>query len=48
MKAGLVQEVLTVEIPRPRGRLAALRGNAEFGRKRLALWELLHEERQPA
>lgn len=48
MKAGLVQEVLTVEIPRPRGRLAALRGNAEFGRKRLALWELLHEERQSA
>jgi len=48
MKAGRVEQVLTIEIPRPRGKLAGLRGNAEFGRKRLALWELLHEERQSA
>ena len=48
MKAGRVEQVLTIEIPRPRGKLAGLRGNTEFGRKRLALWELLHEERQSA
>jgi NitT/TauT family transport system ATP-binding protein len=42
MRAGRVADELTVEIPRPRGQLAGLRGNAEFGRKRLALWELLH------
>ena len=42
MKAGRVDTVLTVDIPRPRGPLAGLRGNAEFGRKRLALWERLH------
>ncbi|MDB5118651.1 MAG: transporter ATP-binding protein [Mucilaginibacter sp.] len=43
MKAGRVDTVLTVDIPRPRGKLAGLRGNAEFGRKRLALWERLHD-----
>jgi NitT/TauT family transport system ATP-binding protein len=42
MKAGRVDTILTVDIPRPRGQLAGLRGNAEFGRKRLALWERLH------
>ena len=48
MKAGRVDEILTVEIPRPRGKLAGLRGNAEFGRKRLALWERLHDNKQAA
>jgi NitT/TauT family transport system ATP-binding protein len=48
MKAGRVDEILTVEIPRPRGKLAGLRGNAEFGRKRLALWERLHDTKQAA
>jgi NitT/TauT family transport system ATP-binding protein len=43
MKAGRVDTILTVDIPRPRGPLAGLRGNAEFGRKRLALWERLHD-----
>jgi NitT/TauT family transport system ATP-binding protein len=43
MKAGKVDTILTVDIPRPRGKLAGLRGNAEFGRKRLALWERLHD-----
>lgn len=42
MKAGRVDTILSVDIPRPRGKLAGLRGNAEFGRKRLALWERLH------
>ena len=44
MKAGKVDGILTVEIPRPRGKLAGLRGNAEFGRKRLLLWERLQEQ----
>ena len=47
MRSGRVQETLSVEIPRPRGKLAALRGNPEFGRKRLALWELLRDAQEP-
>jgi len=43
MNAGRVAEELTVDIPRPRGKLAGLRGNEEFGRKRLALWERLRD-----
>jgi NitT/TauT family transport system ATP-binding protein len=43
MKAGRVDTILTIDIPRPRGKLAGLRGNAEFGRKRLALWECLQD-----
>jgi NitT/TauT family transport system ATP-binding protein len=48
LKAGRIAQELTVEIPRPRGKLASLRGNAEFVRKRLALWELLHDVKQAA
>jgi NitT/TauT family transport system ATP-binding protein len=48
LRAGRIAQELTVEIPRPRGNLAGLRGNAEFVQKRLALWELLHDVKQEA
>lgn len=48
MKEGRVDTVFTIEIPRPRGKLAGLRGNAEFGRKRLALWDRLHDMKKAA
>ncbi|MDP2778936.1 ABC transporter ATP-binding protein [Devosia sp.] len=44
MSRGRVAEMLDVHLPRPRPSLAALRGNPEFGNKRLRLWELLKTE----
>jgi NitT/TauT family transport system ATP-binding protein len=44
MSRGRVAEVLDIHLPRPRPSLAALRGNPEFGEKRLRLWELLRTE----
>ena len=44
MSRGRVAETLEVRLPRPRPSLAALRGNPEFGEKRLRLWELLKSE----
>ena len=44
MSRGRVAEMLDVRLPRPRPSLAALRGDPEFGDKRLRLWELLKTE----
>ncbi|QDZ11681.1 ABC transporter ATP-binding protein [Devosia ginsengisoli] len=44
MSQGRVAETLEMRLPRPRPSLAALRGNPEFGEKRLRLWELLKNE----
>lgn len=44
MSRGRVAEVLDIKLPRPRPSLAALRGNPEFGDKRLRLWDLLRTE----
>jgi len=44
MSRGRVAEIIEVKLPRPRPSLAALRGNPEFGEKRLRLWELLKTE----
>nr|WP_156621637.1 ABC transporter ATP-binding protein [Agrobacterium vitis] len=43
MEKGVVKEILNIKLPRPRPSLAALRGNPEFGDKRLRLWELLRQ-----
>jgi NitT/TauT family transport system ATP-binding protein len=44
MSRGVVKEIIPVNLPRPRPSLAALRGNPEFGEKRLRLWNLLKTE----
>lgn len=44
METGLVKEEIPVQLPRPRPSLAALRGNPEFGAKRLRVWELLNHK----
>ncbi|MBK1795496.1 ABC transporter ATP-binding protein [Devosia sp. WQ 349] len=44
MSQGRVKEVLEVHLPRPRPSLAALRGDPEFGEKRLRLFDLLKSE----
>ncbi len=43
MSRGYVKDIFPVHLPRPRPSLAALRGNREFGEKRLKLWKLLNE-----
>jgi NitT/TauT family transport system ATP-binding protein len=43
MREGRVQEVMEVNLPRPRGDLAALRGTTEFAEMRYRVWKALHE-----
>jgi NitT/TauT family transport system ATP-binding protein len=43
MREGRVQEIMDVELPRPRGDLAALRGTTEFAEMRYRIWWALHE-----
>ena len=42
MRAGRVQEVMQIELPRPRGDLGALRGTPEFAAARYHIWQALH------
>jgi NitT/TauT family transport system ATP-binding protein len=42
MRAGRVQEVMTVKLPRPRGDLGAIRGTPEFAETRYHIWQALH------
>jgi NitT/TauT family transport system ATP-binding protein len=42
MRAGRVQEVMRIELPRPRGDLGALRGTPEFAAARYHIWQALH------
>ena len=43
MRAGSVQETMTVPLKRPRGDLGAVRGTAEFADARYRVWKALHE-----
>jgi NitT/TauT family transport system ATP-binding protein len=43
MREGRVQEIMEVELPRPRGDLAALRGTTAFAEMRYRIWWALHE-----
>ena len=42
MRAGSIQESITVPLPRPRGELGALRGTSEFAEARYQVWKALH------
>jgi NitT/TauT family transport system ATP-binding protein len=46
MQHGSVQEIMDVNLPRPRGDLGALRGSAEFADTRYRLWRAINT--QPA
>lgn len=43
MRSGTVQEVIDINLPRPRGDLGALRGSPEFAAARYRIWRALHE-----
>jgi ABC-type nitrate/sulfonate/bicarbonate transport system ATPase subunit len=43
MKAGRLQEVIKVPLPRPRGDLAAIRGSPDFAQTRYQVWRALHD-----
>ena len=45
MRAGTVQEIMDVNLPRPRGDLGIIRGAPEFAATRYRLWQALHETR---
>jgi NitT/TauT family transport system ATP-binding protein len=42
MRAGSVQEIVKVPLPRPRGDLGDVRGSAEFAATRYLVWKALH------
>jgi NitT/TauT family transport system ATP-binding protein len=42
MRAGSIQEIIEVKLPRPRGDLGALRGTALFAETRYQVWKALH------
>jgi len=42
MRKGEIQEIITCDLPRPRGDLAAIRGSAEFAAMRYRIWKALH------
>jgi NitT/TauT family transport system ATP-binding protein len=43
MRSGSIQEVIEIDLPRPRGDLGALRGSPEFAAARYRIWRALHE-----
>ncbi len=45
MREGRVQEIMTVPLPRPRGDLGVLRGDAAFAETRYHIWQALHRDR---
>ena len=42
MRAGRVQEIIDIALPRPRGDLGGLRGSVEFAQIRHRIWDALH------
>ena len=48
MRAGSVQEIIEVPLPRPRGDLGALRGTALFAESRYRVWKALHADQAEA
>jgi NitT/TauT family transport system ATP-binding protein len=44
MQHGSVQEIMTVDLPRPRGDLGALRGSTEFADTRYRLWRAINAQ----
>ena len=42
MRAGRVQEIIDIALPRPRGDLGGLRGSVEFAEIRHRIWDALH------
>jgi NitT/TauT family transport system ATP-binding protein len=44
MQHGSVQEIMAVDLPRPRGDLGALRGSAEFADTRYRLWRAINAQ----
>ena len=42
MRAGAVQNIMTVNLPRPRGDLGVIRGSPEFAQTRYRLWQAVH------
>jgi len=43
MRDGMVQEIMTVPLKRPRGDLGIMRGTSEFADTRYHIWKALHE-----
>jgi len=43
MRNGEIQEIITCDLPKPRGDLGRLRGSAEFATVRYRIWQALHE-----
>ena len=43
MKAGRLQDIIKVPLPRPRGDLAAIRGSQDFAQTRYKVWRALHD-----
>src|SRR6202790_444658 len=48
MRRGSVQEIMDVNLPRPRGDLGILRGSPEFAATRYRLWQAVHDARANA
>jgi len=46
MRNGSVQEIIKVDLPRPRGDLGTLRGSKEFAETRYVVWKALHSAEQ--
>jgi len=44
MRGGMVRQIMSVPLPRPRGDLGAVRGQAEFAETRYRVWQLLHAQ----
>src|SRR5947207_13264988 len=42
MRSGMVQEVMSVPLARPRGDLGVVRGTSEFAETRYRVWKALH------
>jgi NitT/TauT family transport system ATP-binding protein len=47
MRAGTVQEIMPVKLPRPRGDLGAIRGASDFAATRYRLWQAVHNGATP-
>jgi len=43
MKHGMVQEIMTVPLSRPRADLGIVRGTPDFAETRYRVWKALHE-----
>jgi hypothetical protein len=43
MKHGMVQEIMTVPLGRPRSDLGIVRGTSDFADTRYRVWKALHE-----